>query len=76
MGKTYYLSVDYFSVGGMEESIMDYDHSYTMVQPTGIGEVTVSPQRQKTGLYDLRGRRLSTPRKGIIIQNGKKYVVK
>ena len=55
---------------------MDNDHSYTMVQPTGIGEVTVSPQRQKTGLYDLRGRQLSTPRKGIIIQNGKKYVVK
>lgn len=76
VGKTYYLSVDYFSVGGVEESNMDNDHSYTMVQPTGIGEVTVSPQRPKTGLYDLRGRQLSTPRKGIIIQNGKKYVVK
>ncbi len=75
LGKTYYLSVEYISIAGTTENNMDA-HEYTMVQPTAIKEVTARPQRQDTGCYDLQGRPLKTPRKGIIIQNGKKYVVK
>jgi hypothetical protein len=41
---------------------------------TGIEEVETAPVQQ--GIYDLQGRRLSTPVKGINIINGKKVLVK
>ena len=39
---------------------------------TGIQKVMTDEQRQQT--YDLNGRRIATPQKGVYIRNGKKYV--
>ena len=46
--------------------------------PTAIGCIyTSSPNTQhKTPYYDLHGKRINTPQKGVIIMNGKKYVSK
>lgn len=43
--------------------------------PTGITTVSTSEQTAKSTIYDLMGRRISTPQKGqIYIKNGKKHV--
>ena len=46
--------------------------------PTAIGCIyTSSPNTQHTTpYYDLHGKRINTPQKGVIIMNGKKYVSK
>ena len=42
----------------------------------GIGAV-VAPEAQDDGFaYDLSGRRVGSDAKGIVIKNGKKYIVK
>ncbi len=43
--------------------------------PTAIEEITVDAEKVQ-GIYDLQGRRLSAPVKGINIINGKKVLVK
>ena len=43
--------------------------------PTGIEEIAVESEKVQ-GIYDLQGRRLSAPVKGINIINGKKVLVK
>lgn len=71
--------------GGM--FVMCVDISNAGNDPTGIQETVV--RRQETGVYDLQGRKVlsaqpnsqfsdfnSQLRKGIYIQNGKKYIVK
>lgn len=44
-------------------------------EETGIGSIAGEPNTTSI-LYDLSGRRVSSPRKGIYIQNGKKYLMK
>ena len=51
---------------GMESLQTDDD-------PTGIA--SVSPEVGKEGTYDLSGRRITTPRKGIFIRNGRKTLI-
>lgn len=45
---------------------------------TGINDTKVTPTAapDNTPLYDLQGRKIDSPRKGIYIQNGRKVVVK
>lgn len=43
---------------------------------TGIKEVKRSPNTESRYLYDLQGRMVQNPSKGIFIQNGKKVVIK
>lgn len=43
--------------------------------PTGISSATVE-NAQDNAMYDLQGRRLNAPVKGMYIQNGKKYIRK
>ena len=43
---------------------------------TGIEEVTTSTSESKKVIYDLQGRRVQTPAKGLYIVNGKKVVIK
>lgn len=43
--------------------------------PTGISEVyTITPSNN--AIYNLQGQRINTPKKGIYIRNGKKYIAK
>ena len=44
-------------------------------QPTGIDKIVVT-DNNKDVFYDLNGRRVDNPSKGLYIKNGKKYVVK
>ena len=44
--------------------------------PTGITRVTSDKQTPNAPIYDLNGKRLSEPQKGIIIIDGKKVLIK
>lgn len=44
--------------------------------PTGITKVDKQAQRKDDAWYDMTGRRVATPGKGVYIRNGRKYVVK
>ena len=44
-------------------------------KPTGIKMAEISDNNTDT-IYDLNGRRVEHPSKGLYIKNGKKYVVK
>lgn len=46
------------------------------IDPTGINGVEADGNNKPDVYYDLNGRRLDAPRKGINIINGKKVVVK
>ena len=43
---------------------------------TGINIVEAQPAALSTGAYDLQGRRIAAPAKGLYIVNGKKMLVK
>lgn len=43
---------------------------------TGIDQITVNGKGSEKVIYDLQGRRVQTPAKGIYIVNGKKVVIK
>jgi len=43
---------------------------------TGIRETATSPQQREQQFYDLQGRPVSHPQKGIYIQNNKKVIIK
>lgn len=45
-------------------------------ETTGISEMTVSKNGHEESIFDLQGRRISKPEKGIYVKNGKKSVVK
>ena len=50
---------------------------YQTEQTTGIESIKAATEYGKDYLFDLQGRRVATPqKKGIYIQNGKKFVVK
>ena len=44
--------------------------------PTGIEEITSTPQGKSGDIYDIAGKRLNTPQKGINIIDSKKILVK
>lgn len=74
IGRTYYLSASYYSEAD-EVREFDWDKTYTLVTPTAINTVKTELQKD-TSIYNLSGQRVSANHKGIIIKNGKKYVVK
>ena len=43
---------------------------------SGIRSISATPNKGESQIYNLNGQRISTPHKGIYIQNGKKYVMK
>jgi len=45
-------------------------------EETGIAPLSVSPEGEKNAVYDLSGRRVDAPKKGIYIINGKKTYVR
>ena len=44
--------------------------------PTGIESITSTPQGKSAGIYDIAGKKLDTPQKGINIIDSKKVLVK
>ena len=47
------------------------------LKPSGIDVATISPEPADDRIYSLTGQRLSTtPRRGIIIRNGRKVFVR
>ncbi len=46
------------------------------IDPSGIHGIEIDPTSKKNVYYDLNGRRLETPRKGLNIINGKKVIIK
>jgi hypothetical protein len=46
-----------------------------MIDPAGITEV-VNGKSDNSKLYDLQGREVTEPAKGLYIKNGKKYIAK
>ncbi|MCQ2235623.1 MAG: leucine-rich repeat protein [Bacteroidales bacterium] len=45
-------------------------------QPTAIEQIGVDEKRGREGIYDIMGRKLSVPQRGINIINGKKVIVR
>ncbi len=43
---------------------------------TGISQIENGELRMENSVYDLQGRRVAQPTKGLFIRNGKKFVVK
>ena len=58
--------------GSAKAFVIDFDAADTYV-PTGIQSVK-TPQPQTDVIYDLQGRRVTHPTRGIYIMNGKKMV--
>ena len=58
--------------GSAKAFVIDFDAADTYV-PTGIQSVK-TPQPQSDVIYDLQGRRVTHPTRGIYIMNGKKMV--
>lgn len=73
IGKKYIAYIYYYSEGDYQWG--DRTEVFTMVTPTAINTVKTEQQKD-TPTYNLRGQRVSPNHKGIIIKNGKKYLVK
>lgn len=54
--------------------LTDEGLTFTISNTSAIGSVTVDPADGTEQYYDLQGRRVTVPTKGIFIQNGKKII--
>jgi rhamnogalacturonan endolyase len=54
----------------------DYIESFQGTDPTGIVEVRGQKEEGRDTIYNLAGQRVNKNAKGILIQNGKKLVIK
>ena len=52
------------------------DLSFDDGEITGISELKMEKDATNAGVYDLQGRKVANPTKGLYIVNGKKIVVK
>ena len=66
-------AVAFTAVNRSGETIWGYKEQ----SASGICTIETSAERNDDAIYDLQGRRVTTPqRKGIYIRNGKKYFVR
>lgn len=75
LGRSYCLAVYYYNMDNMEEGAFNYI-PYTLVTPTAIRTVKKDERNDDAPAYNLKGQRVSPSYKGLIIKNGKKYLVK
>ena len=54
----------------------DFIESFQGTDPTGIVEVKSQKEEGIGDIYNLAGQRVNKNAKGILIQNGKKFVIK
>lgn len=62
-----FSNAGYYNIYGLQGLVDD---------PAGIEAVRSTPTSQSAKVFDLQGRRVQNPTKGIYIQNGKKLVVR
>jgi hypothetical protein len=62
--------------GGSDVKALTFDMDFGDGDATGIELVESGELRDECEIYDLAGRRVSTPTKGLYIINGKKVFVK
>ena len=77
--QTYTLTHDDFATGDVTVRLMAaYSHLDLLQADTATGiEAITNNEKQETGtMYDLSGRRVNAQYKGIVIQNGKKIILK
>ena len=74
---TYKNAILYLPNGGEESYKADnYWKNFLNIQTSGINAVRDNVVNNAGTIYDLQGRKLSKPQKGINIINGKKVLVK
>ena len=56
--------------------VVIYKDQKPVIEPTAIKEMTTAQPAPNTPLYNLRGQKVDAGYKGIVIQNGKKYLMK
>ena len=74
MEEDYYFVISYFS-DNLWESVSFSQLIYTLLESTGIYEIKTDDTK-KVDIYNLQGRQVKTPSKGVYIFNGKKVLVK
>ena len=71
----YKFEVSYYTNEGVTY-YKTFDESYfTVNTSTGINAVKAG-EKDDAPIYNLNGQRVSSPKKGIVVKNGKKYVIK
>lgn len=53
-----------------------YGFTYEWSETTGIGNITAGKETTRKGVFSLNGQKLTAPRRGINIINGKKVIIK
>ena len=65
------------SLWGYFSDVVIYKNEKPVIEPAGIESLTPDPSPKGEGSrYNLRGQKVDASYKGIVIQNGKKYLVK
>lgn len=72
-GDIFISDIEFATTQGEAYYLADITLSST---PTVINEIKYEDSRMKDEIYDLQGRRVVTPTKGVYIYNGKKAVIK
>lgn len=65
-----------FESGDFAASVPDLAASDLLADVTAVRSFTTAPIEKSSSIYDLRGRKMQQPTKGIYIQDGRKVVVK
>ena len=62
------------SIGRAKSFIIDFEAAHKEAETTGIQTVKPTTPAKENIIYDLQGRRVTNPGRGIYIVNGKKVV--
>ena len=69
-------STNSVSLWGYFSDVVIYKNEKPVINPTGIGDVRSKTEDVRSAAYDLYGRKVDGSYKGIVIQNGKKYLAR
>ena len=71
---TYKAGKAYLDVSGLATSGVRFFNIFDEDNETGVEEIEIVNDNQKSEIYDLSGRRVQTAKKGLYIVNGKKVI--
>ena len=60
----------------VQSNVKGHEYEIILATPTGIDNITTTTQSKAAEYYDLQGRRVMNPTKGIYIVNNKKVIIK
>ena len=72
----YYLGSDYASDAEIWAAAEKADEAIRNYIPTGIDATLVNSEKVNSGIFDLQGRPVTSPKRGLYIKNGKKIVIR